>query len=84
MPFVTQDHRKIIDLKIPGDRCYLKALPIWRAWKKEPRWTTIDDMWRPFFPDDENRAHFLALLVHFCLEGVEYERKKRAENGDII
>lgn len=83
MPFVDQEHRDKPDLSIPGDRCYLKAVPIWDEWRKSERWTTIDNLWKPFFPDDEKRAHFLALMVHFIFEAVPYEEKKKEENGEI-
>ncbi len=83
MPFVTEEHREKPDSSIAGDRCYLEACPIWKAWQENPRWTTIDEQWKAYEPDDKKRALLLALLVHMGLYGLDYERRKRAENGDI-
>ncbi len=83
MPFVNQAHRDKPDLSIPGDRCYLAAKPIWEAWNKSPKWTTIDEQWKAYEPDDTRRALLLALLVHMGLYGFDYEADKRDENGDI-
>lgn len=83
MPFVTHEHRNDPDLTIPGDRCFLAAEPIWKKWRDNPRWATIDELWKPFFPDDVKRAQFLALMVHFIFEVIPYEELKKEENGDI-
>ncbi len=83
MPFVTPGHRKVPDPTIPGDRCYLAAKPIWKAWQDNPRWTTIDEQWKAYEPDDNKRALLLALLVHLGLYGLDYEQDKRFENGEI-
>lgn len=84
MPFVKQERRGNPDPRIPGDRCFLAAKPLWKKWHESPRWTTIDEMWRAYEPDDNRRALLLALLVHMGLYGFDYEQDKREENGEIV
>ena len=83
MPFVTKEHRQYPDLTIPGDTCYILYNDIMKRWKECPRWTTIDAILTDLFPDQFQRAFFLAFLVFFNIHGMPYEEKKRAENGDI-
>lgn len=83
MPFVNDEHRQHPDTSVPGDRCYLAAKPLWEKWQKEPRWTTIDEMWKAYEPDNNRRALLLALLVHMGLYGFDYEQEKREQNGEL-
>lgn len=83
MPFVTTSHRETPDLTIPGDRCYMEYKRIMKTWSEQPRWTTIDKIAVRLFPDDNDRAFFLAFLVFMAFHGMNYETVKREENGDI-
>jgi hypothetical protein len=53
------------------------------AWCESPRWTTIDGMAKTLYPDPQERAKFLALLVFMHMIGFKYEEVKREENGDV-
>lgn len=67
-----------------GDLCYVEYKKLMEAWKKEPRWTTIHNMFKQAFnKTDEQAARMLAFMVFFCLHGIDYEMDKRDENGDI-
>lgn len=70
------------DLK-PGDRCFSHYRGMKKAWAKSRRWTTVDELAKVLFPDDEMRAYFLGFLVFFALEAMPYEREKKTENGDV-
>lgn len=83
MPFVDDSHRAKPDPLIAGDRCYVHYKKIMELWRQNPRWTTIDNLWSFYEPNDEKRALLLALLVHFVFHGIPYEEKKQEENGDI-
>lgn len=83
MPFITPDHRRNPDGTIPGDLCFMYYREIMDQWRKEPRWTTIDTILSKVVKSPFERAFLLAFLVFFNIHGMEYEQKKRAENGDI-
>lgn len=97
MPFTeTKDRRKmdkIIDLQRelaammnevkPGDRCFVEYRQMMKKWGSNPRWTTCDQILSTMFPDDTQRAFFLAFLVFFNLKVMPYERIKQRENGDV-
>lgn len=97
MPFTeTVDRRKmdkilemqrelmtmVSDVK-PGDLCFVQYRKLMRQWKHQPRWTTVDTLAAPLFPDAETRAYFLAFLVFFAFHALPYERTKQRENGDV-
>ncbi len=83
MPFVNDEHRECPDVTIPGDRCFIAYREIMKDWNKDPRWTTIDRLWKAVEPDDTKRAILLALIVHMGFHGLPYEELKQEENGDI-
>ncbi len=83
MPFVTRPHRDAPDLTIAGDRTYREYKFIMDKWAESPRWTTIDKLAERLYPDEYERAYFLALLIFMAFHGYEYEQDKREENGDI-
>jgi hypothetical protein len=90
MPFVTQKHRDNPDPLIPGDRCYVVYKELMDVWKASPRWTTVDTMTRQllnFLEDihvsaEHKTGALLAFLVFFNIHVMNYELKKREENGD--
>lgn len=84
MPFVTSQHRQCPDVNIPGDRCFLQYRQFMDMWNEQPRWTTIDTFSKRIWPDDNQRAAALALLVFMYKHGFNYEDIKEAENGPII
>jgi len=83
MPFVTEEHRNHPEPSIPGDRCYIEYKKIMDAWRENPRWTTVDKLVTNIFPNRVQRAQFLAFMVFFNLHVLDYENRKREENGDI-
>ena len=83
MPFVTEAHRFQPDMTIPGDRCFREYKHIMEEWTKAPRWTTIDRLAERLYPEQYDRAFFLAFLVFMAFHGYEYEQEKRDENGDV-
>lgn len=97
MPFTeTKDRRKmdrIIELQKelasmmnevkPGDRCFVEYRQMMKKWAANPKWTTCDQILSAMFPDDSQRAFFLAFLVFFMLKVMPYERMKQRENGDV-
>lgn len=107
MPFVgTKRAKDLYDSKIEpetvGDLCAIAYTPIIRAWREEPRWTTvhtkifpmlssiqkllerrIGNDWKKFTKSDATVATKLAYDVFFGLYVLDYEKKKREENGDI-
>ena len=93
MPFIPPEKRILIDQGRlhhfePGDRCYVYYKALIEEWRKEPRWATVHrlfmEMNDKFFPtDDDEIAAALAWQVFFNLHVMEYEKKKREENGDI-
>jgi hypothetical protein len=97
MPFITPERRALIEEGKggslhpiqPGDRCYMYYKEMVAKWKAEPRWTTAHEirkhMWLyPVLHVDDRIAEDLAWQVFFQIHVMEYERKKREENGDII
>lgn len=83
MPFIDSEHRIAPDTNIPGDRCYLQYKELIDMWRKEPRWSIIDKFAKRIWEDDTVRAAGLALLVFMFEHGMDYERKKKKEHGDI-
>jgi hypothetical protein len=83
MPFVDEEHRENPDPAIPGDRCYVYYESMMRKWRENPRWTTVDKIAAAIWPGDLKRACVLAFLVFFVIHVMEYEARKREENGDI-
>jgi len=86
MPRTTQEARRMTDSVGPkerGDYTFLKYRPMIRAFKKNPRWTTADELASGFFPDPDKRAEFLAYLVLFIEYVWPYERLKALENGEV-
>lgn len=96
MPFVEKSHRDRPDLSVPGDRCYLYYKHMVETWTKSPRWTTADEIYGRLLVAKQLcrndllsvscemcRAHDLAWQVFFSIYVMDYERKKRDENGDI-
>lgn len=67
----------------PGDLCFAQYRKLMREWNKSPRWTTVDTLAAPLFPDSDTRAYFLAFLVFFAFHALPYERAKQRENGDV-
>lgn len=89
MPFVEQEHRDKPDATIPGDRCYIIYKQMVDEWKKEPRWTTADKIYRHTLAYSHSAsiewkaAAELSWQVFFQLYVMPYEIKKRESNGDI-
>lgn len=88
MPFIDQQARLRLSTdkppQVPGEMCYLEYIKLMQAWKKEPRWTTIHNLFvKTFDVTNEQAAKTLAFLVFFDLHGMEYERIQREKNGDV-
>lgn len=75
-------HALEVDVK-PGDLCFYQYRRMMKEWNKSPRWTTVDNLLSPMFPDQEQRAYMLAFLVFFAFKALPYEREKQRENGDV-
>lgn len=86
MPFVTQEHRDKPDFTIPGDVCFVHYKKLMDEWNKEKRWTNAHKITKEWFDlaSDEDTAHFLAYMVWFNIHVMDYEQKKRSENGDVV
>lgn len=86
MPFIKQDLREGALKGLnnePGERCFRHYHVLMEAWRKEPRWRTIDTFTRRVWENDEQRAAALALLVFMHKHGFKYEDKQCEVNGDI-
>jgi hypothetical protein len=104
MPFVTKQKREVIDKDFrfaedKGDFCYAIYKDFVNEFKKEPRWTTIhniyktkvvDTLWMFKFRSNDKFTHsdaitalHLAWQVFFYKYVMDYEKKKILENGDI-
>lgn len=93
MPFIDQLKRFKFDrgdefLMDYGDRCYIFYKNMVDEWRKEPRWSTAHVIYRNMVrvreeDEDMEIAKQLAWQVFFNLHILEYEKKKRDENGDI-
>jgi hypothetical protein len=83
MPFINEERRKDPDMQIPGDRCFIYYREMMRVWRLNPRWTTVDEIAKTFFVDDQLRAAFLAFMVFFNREAMPYEEQKAKENGEV-
>lgn len=87
MPF-TEWESRIMALqgitKAVGDKCFLAYRPLKLDWDKEPRWTTAHNQFKTMFNlSDDEAAKQLAWWVHFVLNVIPYEIKKRDQNGDV-
>lgn len=67
----------------PGDKCFVQYKALMDVWKNENRWRHIDEFARRIWPDDQQRAAALALLVFMHKHGFRYEDAQCAANGDI-
>jgi hypothetical protein len=87
MPFTkVEDREKALKgiIEAVGDMCFLEYKPLKEGWDKLPRWTTAHEQYQRLFNlTDERAAKELAWWVHFVLNVIPYEVKKREENGDI-
>lgn len=89
MPFVERNLRAPlimgdIDPKAVGDLCFLEYYQIMRAWRENPRWTTVHNEFKRIFKvDDKKAAAFLAFLEFYFNHGHPYEIEKKEQNGDI-
>ncbi len=98
MPFIKQERRNAIaevGLKNPepGDRCYIFYKAMVDEWKADPRWSTAHNIYKDmlqYFAElpgppvtDDSAAYLLAWQVFFNIYVMDYEQKKRLENGDI-
>jgi hypothetical protein len=84
MPFVSKEHRENPDMMIPGDRCYIEYRAIMARWRANPRWTTVDELAERLYPNPFKRAFFLAFLVFFSTQVLDYERLQKEKNGDVL
>lgn len=83
MPFVDQAHRDSPDMELPGDRCFREYKYLMEQWTAWPRWTTVDKLAERLYPDQYDRAYFLAFLVFFAKHAMPYEELRVKEHGDI-
>jgi hypothetical protein len=83
MPFVEKSHRKQPDPTIAGDRCFVEYKEIMSQWRKNPRWTTADQLLQGLIPDPFHRAYALAYAVFFVKHVMKYEKRKEKLNGGI-
>lgn len=93
MPFVTQPHRENPDPRIVGDLCYQYYKEMVDTWKQKVGWTTAHKIYLTMRLNtncltlaadlDKRTAYELAWQVFFNIYVMEYEKIKRAENGDI-
>lgn len=83
MPFIPQSERHDPDLNTPGGKCYREYRHIIERWTAHPRWFTVDELAIRLYPDEYDRAYFLAFCVFFAEHAMPYERAKKAINGDI-
>ena len=73
----------------PGDRCFVFYRPMIRAWRMSPRWTTAHELRKKkdddllYLGTDDRTSLNMAWDVFFNLHVMEYERKKREENGEV-
>ena len=65
-----------------GDLCREEFVPMVRAFKANPRWTTIHKQLKGTFGlTDGQTAKILAFIEFYRLYGADYENLKMAENG---
>jgi len=86
MPFVKKECREPGHIPCAvGDWCYLEYRRLMNAWTENRSWTTAHRLTREFFgiSDDMKTAKFLAWMVWFCREVMEYEKEAEARNGEI-
>ena len=93
MPFVTQPHRDSPDPRIVGDLCYQFYKEMVDRWKQKACWTTAHEIYLNMristntltLAADLNKrtAYELAWQVFFQIHVMDYEQRKRQENGDI-
>ncbi len=95
MPFIDhQSRERMADGKEPetvGDICYLYYQKFLRRWRETPRWTTAHNIYKDVqcikmaqeYSLDEKVAADLAWQVFYSLYVLEYELRKREENGEV-
>jgi hypothetical protein len=91
MPFISlKDRRELATKRCPrtaGERCYFYYNDMVAKWKKNPRWTTADEIYSEVTGDKVSpawqRARELAWQVFFIQYVMPYEIHKLNENGDI-
>jgi len=99
MPFIRQDRREqAAKGQLPdtqsGDRCYKFYKEMVDLFKKEPRWTTVHNIYKAHLHSlhkthmadvqcDDCLAARLAWQVFFQKYVMPYELEKEAENGTI-
>jgi hypothetical protein len=104
MPFILKEKREKIDKDFrlaedKGDFCYAIYKEFITLWNKEPRWSTVHEIYKTKVMDtlwlhqfrcndkytyqDAITALHLAWQVFFCTKVMDYEIEKQAENGDI-
>lgn len=95
MPFIKKERRELINDGKPmdwdcGDLCYVFYKNMVDTWRACSRWKTVHEIYRDIIcaqsvweTPEETIAKRLAWQVFFNLYVMEYEKKKREENGDI-
>lgn len=93
MPFIKPERRQpMLDGTLtniePGDRCFKYYHQMITEWRENPKWTTVNKIYKRLISDwpnnlDDRAAKSLAWQVFFVLEVIPYEERKRFENGDI-
>lgn len=87
MPFTLPERRAGAltgEFSDPGDLCAKHYTAFMDMWVTEKRWTTVDQYAKRIWPDDEQRAAALALLVAFYKHVFQYEDEMCKKNGDIL
>ncbi len=95
MPFIDQESRDRIEAghepETVGDICYIYYKKFVTRWLETPRWTTAHNIYKDVqcikmdfrMTLDEKCAADLAWQVFYSLYVLEYELKKRDENGEV-
>lgn len=89
MPFIKPDRRVPLQTgdAVPrevGELCFLRYKEIMDEWRRNPRWTTIHNMFVKLTgAEDEEAAAFLAFLEFYLNHGHNYELTKKEQHGDI-
>ena len=85
MPFVKQECRaEGHQACAVGDLCYVQYKKLVDEFKKNPRWTTVHDLFRETFEvDDAQAAKTLSWFVFVAKYVMPYEDEKEKENGSI-
>lgn len=86
MPFVKKECREPGHTPCAvGDLCYVEYKKLIDSWRADRRWTNAHNLTKDWFElsSDEETASFLAWMVFFVKEIMEYEKEKEAQNGSI-